>query len=95
MSASDARPATYADLIAAVEAARRSLRHGPVEIGALRRLLGGKVTRSALDECLLALEREGGVTLIPHACPERLDLLERQDCVQSSRGLLYFAVWHE
>lgn len=95
MSASNPRPATHADLIAAVDAARRALRHGPVEIGALRRLLGDHVTRSAFDECLLALERDGGVRLIPHACPERLDLLERQDCVQSPRGLLYFAVWHD
>jgi hypothetical protein len=95
MTTTRSRPASYADLVAAVEDARRALRRGPVEIGALRRFLGSAVPRSALDECLLALERDGGVTLIPHACPERLDLLERQDCVQSPRGLLYFVVWHD
>jgi hypothetical protein len=95
MSASDPHAAARAELLVSLERARRALRPGLVEIGALRRLLGESVPRAALDECLLGLERSGGVALIPHACPERLERLERQDGVHSPRGLLYFVVWHD
>ena len=90
-----ASPASHAETVAAVDAARLGLRRGAVEIGALRRRLGDSVPHADLDACLLRLEREGGVSLIPHARPETLDPPELGDGVPSPRGLLYFLVWHD
>jgi hypothetical protein len=83
------------DVAAAVVAARHALRSGVLEIGALRRQLGDTVAPADLDACLLRLEREGGVSLIPHAKPEKLEPLEARDGVPSPRGLLYFLLWHD
>jgi hypothetical protein len=83
------------DVAAAVGAARQALRPGAVEIGALRRLLGDTVSAADLDACLLSLEREGGISLIPHARPDTLEPLDAHDGVPSPRGLLYFLLWHD
>ena len=83
------------DVAAAVGAARQALRPGAVEIGALRRLLGDAVAPADLDACLLRLEREGGISLIPHARPDTLEPLDALDGVPSPRGLLYFLLWHD
>ena len=84
------------DCLAAVERARERLRRrGPVDIRLLRRSVGEEVSRPLFDECLLRLEREGTVSLTPHARPERLDTLELRDCVPSPRGPLYFATWRD
>lgn len=86
---------SHQDVLAAVGAARHRLRPGAVEIGALRRQLGDAVSSADVDACLLRLEREGGVSLIPHASPDKLEPLEARDGVPSPRGLLYFLLWHD
>ena len=90
-----ARALSPADVAAAVGAARQALRPGAIEIGALRRQLGDTVSAADLDACLLRLEREGGVSLIPHARPDTLEPLDARDGVPSPRGLLYFLLWHD
>jgi hypothetical protein len=82
------------DCLAALEKARERLQgRGPVDIRLLRRSVGDEVSRLVFDECLLRLEREGALSLTPHARPERLDALELRDCVPSPRGPLYFVTW--
>jgi len=76
-------------------ARERLARRGPIDIRLLREAIGAAAPREVLDECLLALEREGAVVLTPHARPETLDVLERRDCVPSPRGPLYFLTWRE
>jgi hypothetical protein len=88
--------ASVAECRAALDQARRRpSRRGPVDIGLLRRSVGGAVPRSVLDACLLQLEAEGAVVLTPHARPEVLDRLDLRDCVPSPRGPLYFVTWRE
>jgi hypothetical protein len=85
---------TCEDFSAILSDARRRLpQPGPVDVGVLWRCLGDQVPRAVFDECLLRLEREGALALIPHARPETLDALELRDCVPSSRGPLYFVLW--
>jgi hypothetical protein len=93
---SQARDRSQGDCLAALEKARERLhRRGPVDIRLLRCSVGDEVSRLVFDECLLRLEREGTVSLTPHARPERLDTLELRDCVPSPRGPLYFVTWRE
>jgi hypothetical protein len=93
-SASQPQGVSPEDRLAAFERARDQLcRRGPVDIRLLRRSVGDGVSRALFDECLLRLEREGTVSLTPHARPERLDTLELRDCVPSPRGPLYFVTW--
>jgi hypothetical protein len=61
----------------------------------LRRSVGEELARPEFDECLLRLEREGAISLAPHARPEMLDALELDDCVPSPRGPMYFVIWRE
>jgi hypothetical protein len=84
------------DCQAALERTRERLRRrGPVDVRLLRRLVGDEVSRPVFDECLLRLEREGTVSLTPHARPDELDTLELRDCVPSPRGPLYFVTWRD
>jgi hypothetical protein len=95
-SSSEARDSSHEDCLAALDKARERLRRrGPVDIRLLRRSVGDEVPRPVFDDCLLRLEREGAVSLIPHARPEKLDALELRDCVPSPRGPLYFVTWRE
>ena len=82
------------DCLTALDKARdRLARRGPVDIRLVRRSVGEAIPRRVFDECLLRLEREGAVSLTPHARPEKLDALELRDCVPSPRGPLYFVTW--
>jgi len=84
----------FADCRAAFDRARdRLAQRGPVDLRLLRRSVGEGFPRRVFDECVLQLEREGAVSLTPHARPETLDALELLDCVPSSRGPLYFLTW--
>jgi len=85
---------SHEDRQLALDRARERLhRSGPLDVWRLRRAVGAEVARRDFDECLLRLEREGALTLTPHARPEMLDALELDDCVPSSRGPLYFVTW--